>query len=163
MKENLEAQKKDEFVLAYTDPLHGSHINIHSRVHREQSDFQDLWEVSTDKARECYCSVDIMPIVSVNDKLYSLLFQGAKERKCPDICVDGNFISIKSPTLPLTDNKISKSIGNAHSQSNHVVILLPAKYNSYRLGQIVNGRFNTHEDLLTIEIKMDGKYLVYKR
>lgn len=162
MKENLDVQKNDGFTIAYTDPTHGSCVCIHSRVNKGQSDFNDLWTVATDKAREGI-SIDIMPIVSENDIVYGELFQGAKERKCPDLKADTGFISIKSPTLPLTDNKISKCIGNAHSQSNHVIITLPVKYNSYRLRQIVKGRFNTHQDLEIVEIKMEGVYTIYKR
>lgn len=161
MEENLNNQEEHAFINEY-EGINGGCAYVHSKVDKNASEFNDSWQVARDKANGG-CIVHVMPIVNDQLPLYTELFAGAKDRKCPDLKINGQFVAIKSPTEPLTDNKISKCIGNGHSQSNTVIILLATKYPTYRLYSIVKGRFNTHDDLQVIEFKNWERYIVYNR
>lgn len=161
MKENLDVKKNDDFVNEH-EGKNGGWVYVHSKVDKALTEFNDSWEVAKDKAN-LGCAVHVMPIVNDQLPLYPQLFAGAKDRKCPDLKIDGQFVAIKRPTEPLTCNKISKCIGNAHSQSNYAIILLPTKYPTHKLYSIVKGRFKTHNDLEVVEFKNWDKYIVYSR
>ena len=144
--------KENYFEQIYKNAENGGTILRHSLVDINAIDYNDVYEIALDKANNGSV-VEILPDTVINDPLYAILFEGAKENKCPDIKVDGIFWEIKTPTLPLKERKISKAIRNSHEQANCMIIRLNAKYNNNYLKKVAKGRFETHNNIERIEFK----------
>lgn len=154
----------DRFKLIYSDQTSAGCVYIHELVDETAEDYPHVLEIAFDKAKEG-CFVKMLPVLEGNDPLRESLYIGAKENKCPDLNVDGEYVEIKTPTLPLKRNKLSTCIKNSKSQANYVVIRLLTKYNETGLQDVANGRFETHQNLETIEFKccQTNKYFSFKR
>lgn len=135
----------------------GGKIYSHHKVDRFADDYRIVEEIAYDKA-SIGCEVLILPELPEGDALRTLFFTGAKERKCPDLKIDGQFVEIKTPAKKLSDTKISTNIKRGHEQANHVIINLVEHYSSGKLYKIVKGRFKTHVNLEIVEFRMSGKY-----
>ena len=156
------SSREDYFERIYAHVVNPGEVHCHCLTDRDMDDFDCVREVAIDKAASGEM-VYILPVLLENDPLYGKIFEGAKEKKCPDLKINGVYIEIKEPTEELTENKISKCIQNCHKQANHVIIVLRSKFNLYNLRRIINGRFKTHEDLEIVEVKMEEKYYTFTR
>lgn len=153
-----------DFIEVYRHPHSGGIVLRHTLVSVNADDYNHIYEIAIEKARE-YKVIKILPEVHSNDPLREVLFEGAKENKCPDLNIDGEYWEVKTPTLPLKERKISNCIRNSHAQANCVVLILTAKYNENYLRKAAKGRFETHETLERIEFKCcaTDNFYSYKR
>jgi len=106
----------------------GGKIWQHNLVNASDSDYEEILEISIDKADLGY-EIHILPVLNKDDPLRDTIYNGAKERKCPDIKINGEFAEIKTPTKSLHDRKINKNIRLGHEQANRVIIKLCSEYN----------------------------------
>lgn len=92
-----------------------------------------------------------------------IIFDKAKERKCPDLKIDGKYAEVKTPTDKAHVRKINKNIRAGHAQANHVIIRLHSNVEFAILAAIAKGRFLSHDTLSCIEIKIKGVYHCFER
>ena len=151
-----------DFEQVYLDIKTPGIVYQHKYVDTSANDYADIYEIAVDNAK-FGAIVYILPVFQVTDPLWLTVFEGAKERKCPDLKINGIFTEVKTATDKLSDNKISKCIRNCHQQANQVIVRLPSTYNIYRLQQIAKGRFKIHDDLQVIEFKIENKYIKFGR
>lgn len=140
----------------------GGTVYRHFKVNCRAGDYPIVEEIGYEKAAEG-CEVLILPELSGDDPLRISIFAGAKENKCPDLKVDGQFVEIKTPVKNLSEVKISTNIKRGHEQANHVIINLVEHFNTGKLYNIAKGRFKTHETLSIVEFKMSSKYHRFER
>jgi hypothetical protein len=134
----------------------------HELVNLKGIDYKDLEEVAIDKAK-LGCEVHLLPTLAEGHPLRSEIFPNAKERKCPDLKINGEYVEVKIPIDELHWRKINNNIRLAHSQADKVIIKLNAKFSSERLAEITKGRFLSHRNLQLVEFKMAGAYLSFRR
>ena len=158
----LEKYTHDRFKLLYVNEENNGCVYIHELTDINADDFQDVYEIAVDKANQG-CFVKMLPELNSKDTLRDTLYLGAKENKCPDLSVNGEFVEIKTPTLPLKRNKLSNCIKNSKEQANYVIIRLLAKYNESGLQNVAVGRFEIHQNLERVEFKCcsTGNYFSY--
>lgn len=134
----------------------------HCLVDVKGKDYEEVLEVAMDKAMVGY-KVHILPALDERESLRGKIFAGAKDRKCPDLKIDGEFAEVKTPTEGLHANKIINNINEASKQANHVVIRLQEAFEIRHLERIVKGRFIIHSKLIIIEFKMADAYYIFNR
>lgn len=118
--------------------------------------------IAIDKAN-IGCEVHMLPILTEEHPLRSTVFANAKERKCPDLKINGRYTEIKVPIDKLHDRKISQNIKLAHAQANDVIIKLNYSFAIEILARIAKGRLLTHINLQVIEFKVDNCYHSFRR
>lgn len=152
------------FARVYKDIKTDGEVYRHNLVDTNSDDYKDVHAVAVQKAQSGSL-VQILPNLHFDDEKYSELFDGAKATKCPDLKIDGVFTEVKRPIEALSDNKLNNCIRNCHKQANNIIIILPpdSKINLFRIKQIAKGRFKIYEDLQVIELKIDSKYIQFKR
>jgi hypothetical protein len=152
---------KDGYEVIY---LHASGGKVwrHELVDLKGVDYAEILEVAIDKANLGF-EAHILPILTEEHPLRDIIFANAKERKCPDLKINGSYTEVKTPIEKLHDQKISKNIKLAHAQADEVIIRLTSYFDPEILTRIAKGRFLTHEHLLLIEFKMGGEYICFRR
>ena len=140
----------------------GGRVWRHELVDVKGIDYNIVLEIAIEKAN-IGCQVHILPTLSEHHPLREKLFRNSKERKCPDLKIDGRFTEIKTPTGNLHKQKISYSIRMAYTQADEVIIRLKTNFNTDQLRRIAKGRFLTHQNLTLIEFKISDKYVCFKR
>ncbi|MBL0181692.1 MAG: hypothetical protein IPP96_05075 [Chitinophagaceae bacterium] len=123
----------DRFKLRYTDIHTSGCVYIHELVDRSMDDFAAVEEIAIDKAK-LGCIVKILPVLEGNDPLREILYAGAKENKCPDLNIDGEYYEVKTPTLPLKRNKLSTCVKNGKEQAHNVIIRMLEKFHEKWFG-----------------------------
>ena len=169
MEQNIQKLKNELSVPAREDGYEviyahasGGRVCRHELVDVKGIDYDDVLEVSIDKAT-IGCEVHILPTLPEDHPLRSTIFANAKERKCPDLKIDGRYSEVKVPTDKPHIRKINKNIRKAHVQADQVIIKLSSSFDVKILAGIAKGRFISHSTLTVIEIKMDGTYHTFKR
>lgn len=154
----------DGFVEIYNNTTSGGIILRHTLVDVNAEDYEQVYEISVDKANDGSI-VKILPDLAINNPLYKIIFNGAKENKCPDLLIDDEYVEIKTPTLPLKERKVSNAIRNSHLQADSVLLRLTAKYHVNFLKKLAKGRFITHATLKTIQFKccITNRYFYFER
>jgi len=140
----------------------GGRVRIHKAALKNSRDYNDVLKVAEDKARKGM-AVDVMPTIHPNDPGREVLFKGAKKGKSPDLRIQGKFIEVETPELPLHRNKIGHSIAYGSKQADHVVIVLKNKVSFNKMLRISKGRFNLHKSLQVIEFSIKNKYYRFER
>lgn len=153
--------KRNGYELMYSYRSGGS-VWRHELVDEEGIDYDDLLEISIDKA-EIGCVVHILPTLAEDHPLRASVFAGAKERKCPDLKIDGVYTEVKVPVGILHERKINNNIKEAYAQANEIIIKLRSNFDLLTIRRIVKGRFITHQNLNVIEFKVDEIYHLFKR
>src|SRR5690348_1670514 len=115
-----------DFDEIYKNEMSGGTVLRHSDVDINADDYPQVYEIAIDKANEGSI-VKILPEIQANDPRRTILFPGAKENKCPDLNVDGEYVEIKTPTLPLKHSKLGTCIRNSRAQADWVILRLTAK------------------------------------
>lgn len=153
--------ERDGYEVIY---VHGSGGKVwrHELVDVEGIDYNEVLEIAIDKANTG-CEVQILPVLPEGHPLRKVVFADAKERKCPDLRINGKYAEVKLPTGILQLQKISRNIKIAHTQADYVIIKLHSGFNTVSLKSIAKGRFLTHQSLLIIEFKMNSVYYSFKR
>lgn len=146
---------EDGFKLIFIDPQTQGQIWRHEKVLETVDDYSHVYEIATDKARKAQI-VKILPILNQNDPLRATLFAGAKQNKCPDMNVDGEFLDVKTIEGGLSNANINNNVKKAKAQANHVVIRIPGEVSYWRLEFISKKRFELHSSLEIIEFKLIG-------
>ncbi|HYE53639.1 MAG TPA: hypothetical protein VD996_02310 [Chitinophagaceae bacterium] len=134
----------------------------HRLVEVNGIDYDEVFEVAVDKAM-MGCEVHILPILPEDDPLRKIVFANAKDRKCPDLKIDGVYTEIKTPHGELHQNKISNNIKYAHEQADNIILRLNQDFDIQILLRIVKGRFKSHDLLNKIKFKMNGIYYTFQR
>lgn len=158
-KPNLE--KHIGFRIVYNHSS-GGIVWQHELVDVRTIDYKEILEIATDKARGG-CEVHILPTLTENHPLRKTIFENAKERKCPDLKIDGRYAEIKVPIDKLHERKINNNIKLAYSQADDVIIKLHSFFDIESLARIAKGRFLTHQHLNLIEFKIERKYVSFRR
>ena len=140
----------------------GGKVWGHELVDVKGIDYDDVLEVAMDKA-QLGCVVHILPTLPEDHPLRSKIFANAKERKCPDLKIDGRYTEVKMPIGNLHPRKINNNIKFAYAQANEVVIKLKAPFDLEYLAGISKGRFLSHDHLNLIEFKISSTYYTFKR
>ena len=110
-------------------------------------------------------SVEIMPELNDGDPARQTLVKDAKKGiKNADLRVDGKYVEIKQPeNPPYSYNALSRNIGRARNQADHVIIDLIESVDKDLLYRAAKGRFKTHADLKLVEFRHKGKYMFFDR
>lgn len=119
----------------------GGVVLRHCLINVNSKEYLENLEVAMDKV-QLGCKVHLLPILEVDHPHREIVFNGAKNRKCPDLKIDNLFTEIKTPTENLHPNKIINNIKEASKQANHVIIRLQEKFEISHLERIAKGRFN---------------------
>lgn len=167
MKENLnkvdDGNDWEGFQKVYTDINSGGTVWRHDKVLETVDDYPDVYEIATDMAKEGGI-IKILPILHEKDILRDKLFKGAKDRKCPDMDVNGVYVDVKTISGAVTNNNIDNNIHKAYKQANSLVIRIPGDVTYTRLKILAKNRFNRHSELNRIEFKLIGnKYIWFTR
>ena len=140
----------------------GGRVWRHELVDVKGIDYDDVLEIAIDKA-QLGCVVHILPTLAEDHPLRKTVFANAKERKCPDLKIDGEYTEVKIPVGSPHQRKINNNIKAAYAQANQIIIKLYSYFSEERLAEISKGRFLCHKNLTLIEIKMAGKYYRFCR
>jgi len=134
----------------------------HELVDVSMIDYNDILEIAMDKA-QVGCEVHILPTLPEGHPLRKVVFENAKERKCPDLKINGVYTEVKIPIDDLHWRKINNNIKSAQLQADEVIIKLHSNFSVQRLAEITKGRFLSHQNLRVVEFKMEGRYYCFKR
>lgn len=157
----LAVEKQIGFEVVYRHSS-GGMVWQHELVNVRTIDYKDILEIAMDKA-QLGCEVQILPTLPEDHLLRKIVFVNAKERKCPDLKVDGRYVEVKIPIGMPHLRKISNNIKFAYAQANEVIIKLSSSFSIEALTGIAKGRFLTHRNLILIEFKLENKYYSFKR
>ncbi len=94
---------------------------IHPLVEKTASDFKDVSKIVSlfaEAGEKAYH----LPIVHYKNQLYKYIFEGAHNRKCPDIRVGNKFYEYESFEKPFRKNSLKHMISNGFKQSERVII-----------------------------------------
>lgn len=154
----------ESFDKVYTDINSAGSVWRHKRVLDTVDDYPEVYEIATDMAKKG-CLVKILPILNEKDAEREVVFAGAKQRKCPDMTIDGVFTDVKTLHGNISNNCIDNNIKKAYKQANSVVIRVPGELSYTRLKFLAKNRFDRHASLEQIEFKLIGtlKYYCFKR
>lgn len=138
-------------------------IRQHFLVNQNAKDYALHKEISIEKAAKGH-RVDIMPTLNEKESdLRSILFPDAKEKKSPDLRIDGLLTEVKQPEKPLHKSKISHSINSAAKQAEHVIIQLDSNFNKGKQRNLAKSSFNVIRSLKTVSYRYKGKYKIFTR
>lgn len=140
----------------------GGKVWRHELVDVKGIDYNDVLEIAMDKAN-IGCEVHMLPTLPEDHALRHVIFANAKERKCPDLKINGIYTEIKTPIGDLHSRKINNNVKFAYAQANNVIIRLNSPFNIEYLIGIAKGRFLSHDHLSVIEFKMENKYYRFSR
>ncbi len=120
---------------------------VHPLVNKNASDYNDVSKIVSlfsQTGEKAYH----LPKVHYKNQLYSYIFKGAYDMKCPDIMVGNKFYEYESYKKPFHKNKISNMVKRAIDQSDKFIIdnsngatdsfILKIIHNRVRNGQIIN-------------------------
>jgi hypothetical protein len=152
------------FEKVYTDIKSPGCVWRHELVKQTVDDYVEVYEIATDFA-QLGCTVKMLPILNdPNDPLRAVIFKGAKENKCPDLDIDGEFIDVKTPLGDPTKNSLNNNVKKAYKQANYVIIRISAQVPYWLMKFVADRRFEIHESLHTIQFKIIGeKYYTFQR
>lgn len=140
----------------------GGKVWRHELVDVKGVDYDDLLEIAIDKA-QIGCIVHMLPTLAEDHPLRKIVFAKAKERKCPDLKINGEYTEVKIPVGNPHQRKINNNIKVAYAQANQIIIKLHSYFSEHRLAEISKGRFLSHKSLAVIEFKMAGIYYTFNR
>lgn len=151
------------FEKVYTDIKSPGCVWRHILAKETVDDYAEVYEIATDFAKIA-CTVKILPILDVTHPLRESIFKGAKDNKCPDLNVDGDFVDVKTPLADPSLNCIDNNVKKGAKQANHVVIRIAGELEYWKMEYVAKQRFGRHLDLHTIQFKIIGKkYYTFTR
>ena len=154
-------EKQTGFKMVYNHSS-GGVVWQHELVSIRTIDYKDILEIAMDKA-QLGCEVHILPTLPEEHPLRSIIFKDAKERKCPDLKIDGRYVEVKITVGKPHQRKINNNIKASYKQANEVIVTLTCSFDIEHLRRIAKGRFLTHENLILIEFKNETNYITFQR
>jgi len=85
------------------------------------NDYKDLTIIANEFAK-LGCVVEILAEVHFKNELYKINFEGAYEKKCPDLKINNKFYEYKSYVGEWNKDKISHMIKKGLEQSDRIII-----------------------------------------
>ena len=112
------------FVL-YKEYRNGGNIQLMKGLDRAKSDYNDLLAISNCFAR-LGRKVKVLSPVHYKDTLYSGIYGkliGTRYyRKCPDLCIDGEYYEYESYQRPFKSSKVSHMLKHGAEQAKRIII-----------------------------------------
>jgi SPP1 gp7 family putative phage head morphogenesis protein len=131
------------------------YVREHMLAGQKGSDYASVKTVATEIAEMTGAKIDIMPVLDDVDPLRAIIVPDAKGFKNPDLRINGLLWEIKEPEQHKIKT-ISRAIGAATRQADHVIVKLNTAADPQILDMIAKGRFNTHKNLMEIVFRLPG-------
>lgn len=128
----------------------------HELVKETVDDYSEVYEIAIDFAMQGR-TVKMLPILDQTHLLRKQIFNGAKENKCPDLSVDGEFVDVKTPDPDPSENALDNNVKKGAKQANIVVIRVLGPAEHWIMVRIAKFRFAKHSSLQQIIFKVIGK------
>lgn len=128
----------------------------HELVKETVDDYDEVYEIAIDFAK-CGCTVKMLPILDGTHPLRETVFFGAKENKCPDLCVNGEYVDVKTPDPDPSLNALDNNVKKGAKQANIVVIRVLGTTQHWIMLRVVKFRFEKHSCLKQVIFKVIGK------
>lgn len=145
------------FSLVYIDVNSSGQVWRHELVLQTVDDYSEVYEIAIDFAKEGRI-VKMLPIIDdPNHPLRNHLFNGCKANKCPDLCVDDNYVDVKTPEPDPSLNALDNNVKKGAKQADIVVIRVLGIVPHWIMERIVRFRFNKHLSLKKVIFKVIGK------
>jgi hypothetical protein len=144
------------FTRVYLDINTGGCVYRHELVKQTVDDYDEVYEIAIDFAQQG-CTVKMLPILDPDHPLREQVFGGAKENKCPDLSVNGEYVDVKTPDPDPSINALDNNVKKGAKQANIVVVRVLGSVKSKELFPIAKFRFAKHSSLLQIKFKVIGK------
>ena len=139
-------------------------VKRHIAVDAAAVDYAIIETIAMEKALEGN-RVEILPVINQNElQLREAILKGAKDKKNPDLRINGLYVELKEPLLPYGKNSIGNIINLAADQANHVIVNIKDwTISEFQLYRIANGKLKQLKNLHSIEFRHRDKYLIFTK